>query len=707
MTVFTMLFLKIFNMSLTAGIVILMILPVRCLLKKFPCNLSYVLWLVVAFRLMIPVSVDAGISVFNMHIFESDETGTDSSGQETDAFLIGNGDRENRGISDGIEDDMYAPAELFLGHDMAASAQPTYTYKEGNLYTGAAHPISIVRILALFWLAGIVTLVSYSAAAQIAIRKKTKYGIRLYENVYECDDIRSPFVNGIFLPRIYMPFRLAEKERQFVLMHERYHIKRKDYLVKRAAFMLVIVHWFNPLVWLAFCLMSADMEISCDEKVISKLSMEMRKEYSRLLLAFASNKRRMPSFPLAFGEENIMKRIKSILGYQEPVRWKMPVGMIIIMITMAACATDAADTNDVSKTGSLTETRSGYATVSEHENAAHETGETNVEQTDDINMTQVSQKEGKDKGIAHREAQWAKNTMCDHELCILDYADEETIVFHISSGLFRYDLQSRCITESLDLQALSCQRVQTGGTMKINIFQDESGGMRAAILPYPYTQEVSYIYDFSEDKLYSYDETLLENDTLFDGLVSKYDLEDADFSNKWRVSEYVLPLQNNTYGVMEIESLHLDRIRYKTGDGEWQIFPEKQSTLPELLKQDDSFYQSFVLNTADNVHQCMLEYTGFYNAHDYAGMCALSTGLEYSDTLQKEWRTHTDMIGGGSVYDGVEGDSVTWVYDYFADEADKESKEVVYVTARYIDGQGWRVDSVPTKKAPEKKEIVQ
>ena len=100
------------------------------------------------------------------------------------------------------------------------------------------------------------------------------------------------------------------------------------------------------------------------------------------------------------------------------------------MITMAACATDAADTNDVSKTGSLTETRSGYATVSEHENAAHETGETNVEQTDDINMTQVSQKEGKDKGIAHREAQWAKNTMCDHELCILDYADEETIVFH-------------------------------------------------------------------------------------------------------------------------------------------------------------------------------------------------------------------------------------------------------------------------------------
>ena len=178
-----------------------------------------------------------------------------------------------------------------------------------------------------------------------------------------------------------MPFRLAEKERQFVLMHERYHIKRKDYLVKRAAFMLVIVHWFNPLVWLAFCLMSADMEISCDEKVISKLSMEMRKEYSRLLLAFASNKRRMPSFPLAFGEENIMKRIKNILGYQEPVRWKMPVGMIIIMITMAACATDAADTNDVSKTGSLTETRSGYATVSEHENAAHETGETNVEQT--------------------------------------------------------------------------------------------------------------------------------------------------------------------------------------------------------------------------------------------------------------------------------------------------------------------------------------
>ena len=173
-----------------------------------------------------------------------------------------------------------------------------------------------------------------------------QYAVLLEGNVYECDNIASPFVFGIVCPKIYIPFRLSQSEKDCILMHERYHIKKRDYLIKNGAYLLACIYWFNPLVWLALHLMGCDMEMRCDENAISILGTGSKKEYSSTLLAFALNKRQYPISLLSFGEGNVSKRVKNILGYQKPSRIKIAAGIAVIAIVTAACATDGDSATD-------------------------------------------------------------------------------------------------------------------------------------------------------------------------------------------------------------------------------------------------------------------------------------------------------------------------------------------------------------------------
>ena len=417
------------------------------------------------------------------------------------------------------------------------------------------------------------------------LRKRLRYSVQLYENLYECDTIRSPFVYGLFLPKIYMPFRLSENQRYCVLAHERYHLQRKDHLIKSFAYALVIVYWFQPLVWIAYRLMCRDMEMSCDEKVTSAFTDELRGEYSRLLLAFAANKRQMPVSPLAFGEENTMARIKNILAYKKPAKWKMIGSTMALMLTMAACATDAKET----PVTELTEVSSDNVSDS----IADSENEVRVRTTDGSEVVVPIADQDKTGGrtqrqLTHQQAQWAENSWCDLELISLDYADTDKIIFHISSGLFEYDLLQQQITHSIDLKALNCQEVQTGGTCKIQIYQNNQKECMAAILPYPYEEADGYIYCFHTDELYAYDTSLLEGYTVYDGLVSRFDLPEEERMTNFRSAENVLPLGNHTYGVLRLHSVELAKMCYEVGEQKWMLFDKEQATLPKLVKQDQS-----------------------------------------------------------------------------------------------------------------------
>lgn len=713
------LFLKIVAMSLTAGVVILVVLLVRLLIRRLPKRFAYALWLVVAFRLIVPVTADSNISIFHMVTVgsigseEAVEKEDVAGGAETTGGNVDGADghimRENV-QKDIVDDTVNIEAGIEAGIEVGdgiKSGIKANTEKMKDILSVGTDAVaerfsgknsgtdSLVSAMTVIWLAGVLALIICTVIAQMRLRRRIQYRVRLYGNVYECDNIRSPFVLGIVSPKIYLPFRLNDTEQQCILAHERYHIRRKDYLIKNAAYLLAIVYWFHPLVWAAYRLMCVDMEMSCDEEVIATFTVDLRKEYSRLLLAFAANKRQPSVSPLAFGEEQIVKRVKNILNYKKTPRWKLIGGAVVLVITMAACATDAS-------------TDEALAPVPDNASV-----EENVDKTDIVNNTDIANRtdmlensniasaeeddtDSSQHFIEHREAQWAENSKFDMEFYSLDYADSDKIVFHISSGLFVYDLNSRRIICSIDLKALNCQAVQTGGECEVAVYRNDKNQLRAAIKPYPYSDKGSYIYDLESDELSAYDTALLEQYELFDGFVSKDAPVALGIMRTWKAAGNVLPLGDGTYGALYWgPGPDLANMSYEAGDQKWVVFQKEQATLPRLERQDDSFYQSFSLYSGKEIGQCLIDYDAFYNRHDYDGVYALSTGLEYSDELRQEFARRTDSLLSGKEVSHSE-DEKEYLFECTRSDESDGTEQKVYLKVKYIEGEGWRVEGLPT-----------
>lgn len=718
MQMINMLFLKIVERSLTAGIVIAVVLSVRMLIRRLPKSFAYALWLVVAFRLAVPFTAGSDISIFNAFTDgrirseirnSADGTGIMADADSLDSLIgqTGAGSAQDgagnaeRTVADWIKVMGVASAVSADGNDALSPSSGEFPDDPGtmenspgvNRAPAIVRDSGLIRILAVVWIAGILILAFYTVAARLRIGRKIRYSVRLCGNVYECDMIRSPFVLGVTAPKIYLPFRLNAVQQQCILAHERYHIRRKDYLVKSFAYLLAVIYWFQPLVWVAYRLMCIDMEMSCDEKVISGFTVELRKEYSRLLLAFAVNRRQLSASPLAFGEENIMKRINNIIHYKKTSRWKLAVGAAAIVLTMAACATDASE--DEAPTVQLD--MENATAVSE--NGGADTAVTMSDVTVDHDTDPQHQGGQVPQAIGHREAQWAENTMFDIGYASLDYADSERIVFHIASGLFAYDLQERKIVRSLDLRGLGCRAIgitkkQMEGDCGVEVYQDSDGRLRAAITPYLDAEGSGYVYDIESDELFAYDESLLDEYILFDEFVSKYDLKDEKAFHTWKVAANVLPLGGHSYGVLFWEQIDLVTMYYKAGEEEYRLFQEEQATLPRLLKQDDGFYESMVRMAGEDINQCVMDYTGIYALHDYAGVCAFTRGLVYTDEMQREFARQTDFLSADEEVSHSE-DGKEYLFCFTRSDDYGAEGEKVYVRFRYVEGEGWRAEGLP------------
>ncbi len=297
-------FLTVLNMSLMASYVILFVILIRLLLKKAPKIISYVLWSVVAFRLLIPFSFESVFSLMPRNI--------NPVPIPHDIIY-----QQNPQINSGI-----GVIDSFIGGSLpaptlGASVNPLHVYTEIGAY---------------IWVMGIIGFLIYSLVSIFFLKRQLKSARLIQGNIFEAENLKTPFVLGVIRPMIYLPVGLNSEERSYILLHEQTHIQRKDHVIKILAFLLVSIHWFNPLVWIGFVLMSRDMELSCDEKVLKEIDVELKKSYANSLLSLATGRQILNGSPLAFGEGNVKGRIINVLNYKKPSFWVIVLSIVLVAV---------------------------------------------------------------------------------------------------------------------------------------------------------------------------------------------------------------------------------------------------------------------------------------------------------------------------------------------------------------------------------------
>ena len=313
-------FLKLVNLSISASWLILAVLVLRVVLKKAPKWVMPLLWGVVALRLVCLFSIESALS-----LIPSAETIPSEIVTET------------------REPVLYEQATLDI------VTNPT-------LPSAAEVPVGVSRqqaqvdfnIYSILWLAGMSALLVHALVSAGKLKRKLATAILLRDNIYESEFVDSPFVFGVVKPNIYLPMHMDEETAAYVIAHERAHLARRDHWWKVLGYLVLALHWFNPLVWVAYILFCRDIELACDEKVVRGLDGAARADYSQALLSCAAPKRAVAACPLAFGEGNIKTRVKSALHYKKPAFWVAAAAVLAVVI-VAVCFL----TNPRSERGSL------------------------------------------------------------------------------------------------------------------------------------------------------------------------------------------------------------------------------------------------------------------------------------------------------------------------------------------------------------------
>lgn len=332
----------ILEASFTAGLAALAVMLIRLAMKKAPKRWAYALWAVVFFRCLCPFSAESALSLFNVIPERTPEKNievVDSSGTASEV-------------------DLYTPAivqvERTLENYGYTTPLPAAVPSEPAKVVPAKNPLRKYTVIFIVWAAGAAAMALYGVISYILLMRKLKTAVKTEEVVYESDLISTAFSAGFFPPKIYVPCGLFEEERKLIVAHERVHIRRLDYIVKPVAFLGLTVHWFNPLIWLAFALMTRDMELSCDEAVLKIFGAGEKKAYSEALLHVSMKRSGLADsykfMPLAFAETGIKGRVKNVLKYKKPT---LIVTVLAAAVVIAACA--ALGTNAKSKTEDMDE----------------------------------------------------------------------------------------------------------------------------------------------------------------------------------------------------------------------------------------------------------------------------------------------------------------------------------------------------------------
>ena len=332
----------LWEMSATAAYAAAVVIAVRLILKRrAPKQVICLLWLVVFARLLIPVSLKSPLSIVPDRT--PVQTTQSAPGEQVDPLPpAGPALVDQTGPAVPSDSGQGEPVLAVPGN--VTPAAPVSTRPQAE----PAGPFPWRTALAGVWLAGSVVMGGFGLAAYLRLRRRLFDAIRAGDGAWEHPAVSSPFILGMLRPRIYLPAGLTGRPRQFILCHERAHLRRLDHIVKPMCWAALAFHWFNPLVWTAFLLMSRDIESACDEAVIRQLGDEVKADYSDTLLALASGRRIPTPCPLAFDEGDARGRIQNVLRYRRPTLWIVVVSALAVVLAAVCLLTDpvAADKPD-------------------------------------------------------------------------------------------------------------------------------------------------------------------------------------------------------------------------------------------------------------------------------------------------------------------------------------------------------------------------
>ena len=299
------LFVQILNMSITASWLVIAIALIRLIFKKAPKSVICFLWLFVAIRLIVPFSFESALSL----IPSTEHAVSDLAGIEPSVPVINVQNHSN--VQQEVSNQVTEQAPI--------------------ISDAAEQNFEIMALVPWIWIVGMMCMAGYALHSTHQIRKRVDASIKQEENIWICDDLSSPFILGMFHPRIYLPSYLSETEKKYVLAHEKAHLKRMDHWWKPLGYVLLTIHWFNPVMWTAYLLLCSDIELACDEKVIKTLGEDNKVEYSKTLLNVSVPRNMILACPLAFGEVSVKRRIKSVLSYKKPAFWVLTAALLLCL----------------------------------------------------------------------------------------------------------------------------------------------------------------------------------------------------------------------------------------------------------------------------------------------------------------------------------------------------------------------------------------
>ncbi len=391
-------FLTVVNMSIVASLILLVVLLLRLFFKKSSKWPLLLLWGMVALRLVLPFAPESSLSLMPDVGFIHTES------IDTQAPQL-NGGTEGMGGTQAptpggtqtpvIEGTQTPPTEGTILPDIGGTQNPTVGEITPPAIGGTQYPTvedtqapvigdiqrpatdgadvpegngtvtmptesapdshrAWLTVLSAVWIGGMLLLLIYTVFSYLRVRQKVLTAVRMRENIYQSENVVSPFVLGIIKPKIYLSFAISEQNAAYVIAHERAHIRRLDHIWKLVGFLLLTLHWFNPLMWVGYVLLCRDIELACDEKVVKPLEPCQRADYSQALLSCSVNRRTVAACPLAFGEVSVKERVKNVLNYKKPALWVM-VAVILVLIVTAVCFLTNPKTNEISSFNELDE----------------------------------------------------------------------------------------------------------------------------------------------------------------------------------------------------------------------------------------------------------------------------------------------------------------------------------------------------------------